>query len=122
MKICLLLNLSQTRNYPCWLLFDYGQMLKRIHLIKPAVWLKIHSVAGLTEKRGIVTTRPFRAPHHTISDAGLIGGGAVPRRAKCHWLIMAFFFLMNCRSLIAVFWRSYASHWKMDESQLVAPP
>jgi magnesium chelatase family protein len=33
----------------------------------------------LTEKRGIVTTRPFRAPHHTISDAGLIGGGAVPR-------------------------------------------
>ena len=40
---------------------------------------KIHSVAGLTEKRGLVTTRPFRAPHHTISDAGLIGGGTVPR-------------------------------------------
>jgi magnesium chelatase family protein len=40
---------------------------------------KIHSVAGLTDKRGLVTTRPFRAPHHTISDAGLIGGGAVPR-------------------------------------------
>jgi magnesium chelatase family protein len=40
---------------------------------------KIHSVAGLTEKRGLITTRPFRAPHHTISDAGLIGGGAVPR-------------------------------------------
>jgi magnesium chelatase family protein len=40
---------------------------------------KIHSVAGLTEKRGLVATRPFRAPHHTISDAGLIGGGQVPR-------------------------------------------
>jgi magnesium chelatase family protein len=40
---------------------------------------KIHSIAGLTEKRGLITTRPFRAPHHTISDAGLIGGGAVPR-------------------------------------------
>src|SRR5205085_3525568 len=40
---------------------------------------KIHSVAGLTEKRGLVTTRPYRAPHHTISDAGLIGGGALPR-------------------------------------------
>jgi magnesium chelatase family protein len=40
---------------------------------------KIHSVAGLTEKRGLVTTRPFRAPHHTISNAGLIGGGGVPR-------------------------------------------
>jgi magnesium chelatase family protein len=40
---------------------------------------KIHSVAGLTERRGLLSTRPFRAPHHTISDAGLIGGGAVPR-------------------------------------------
>ena len=40
---------------------------------------KIHSVAGLTEKRGLVSTRPFRAPHHTISDAGLIGGGTIPR-------------------------------------------
>jgi magnesium chelatase family protein len=40
---------------------------------------RIHSVAGLTERSGLVTRRPFRSPHHTISDAGLIGGGAVPR-------------------------------------------
>jgi magnesium chelatase family protein len=41
---------------------------------------KIHSVAGvLNGDDGLVTHRPFRAPHHTISDAGLIGGGAVPR-------------------------------------------
>jgi magnesium chelatase family protein len=40
---------------------------------------RIHSVAGLTERRGLVTRRPFRSPHHTISDAGLIGGGTVPR-------------------------------------------
>jgi magnesium chelatase family protein len=40
---------------------------------------KIHSVAGLTGRTGLVTVRPFRSPHHTISDAGLIGGGAVPR-------------------------------------------
>ena len=41
---------------------------------------KIHSVAGvLDSEAGLVTHRPFRAPHHTISDAGLIGGGAVPR-------------------------------------------
>jgi magnesium chelatase family protein len=40
---------------------------------------KIHSVAGLTGRAGLVTERPFRAPHHTISDAGLIGGGSVPR-------------------------------------------
>ena len=41
---------------------------------------KIHSVAGVLEAgTGLVGTRPFRAPHHTISDAGLIGGGTVPR-------------------------------------------
>jgi len=41
---------------------------------------KIHSVAGVLEAgAGLVGTRPFRSPHHTISDAGLIGGGVVPR-------------------------------------------
>jgi magnesium chelatase family protein len=41
---------------------------------------KIHSVANVLDaSAGLVTERPFRAPHHTISDAGLIGGGAVPR-------------------------------------------
>jgi magnesium chelatase family protein len=41
---------------------------------------KIHSVAGmLAPDQALVTRRSFRSPHHTISDAGLIGGGAVPR-------------------------------------------
>ena len=40
---------------------------------------RIHRVAGLTgDRTALVTTRPFRAPHQTLSDAGLIGGGHVP--------------------------------------------
>ncbi len=41
---------------------------------------KIHSVAGsLPPGESLIGTRPFRAPHHTISDAGIIGGGHVPK-------------------------------------------
>jgi magnesium chelatase family protein len=41
---------------------------------------KVYSVMGMMPKgHGLITTRPFRAPHHTISDAGLIGGGQNPK-------------------------------------------
>ncbi len=40
---------------------------------------KIHSVAGLTGKSGLITERPFKNPHHTTSQAGLIGGGSIPK-------------------------------------------
>ena len=62
-------------------------LAKRIPTIMPPMSLdeaiettRIHSVAGvLDSSRGLVSTRPYRSPHHTISDAGLIGGGAIPR-------------------------------------------
>jgi len=41
---------------------------------------KIHSIAGILRKdQALITERPFRSPHHTISDAALIGGGTIPR-------------------------------------------
>ena len=41
---------------------------------------RIHSVTGLLpSETGLTAARPFRAPHHTISDAGLVGGGSIPR-------------------------------------------
>ena len=62
-------------------------LAKRLPSILPPMSLnealettKIHSVAGiLNGKTGLVTTRPYRSPHHTISDAGLVGGGPYPQ-------------------------------------------
>ena len=61
-------------------------LARRLTTILPAMRLaealettRIHRVAGLTGARtALVTTRPCRAPHHTIADVGLIGGGQVP--------------------------------------------
>ena len=60
-------------------------LARRTPTIRPAMTLaealettRIHRVAGRTgDRSALVTTRPCRAPHHTISDAGLIGGGHV---------------------------------------------
>jgi magnesium chelatase family protein len=55
-------------------------ILPRMSLEEALETTKIHSVAGLLPSgSALVATRPFRTPHHTISDAGLIGGGAHPR-------------------------------------------
>ena len=55
-------------------------ILPNLSLEEAIATTKIHSVAGLLPPgAALVATRPFRSPHHTISDAGLIGGGNVPR-------------------------------------------
>ncbi len=59
---------------------------KRIPSILPPMTLqealettKIHSVIGNVESIGLMTQRPFRSPHHTISDVALVGGGQFPQ-------------------------------------------
>jgi magnesium chelatase family protein len=62
-------------------------LAKRLPTILPPLTLlealettKIHSVAGkLPENATLISRRPFRSPHHTISDAGLVGGGGIPQ-------------------------------------------
>lgn len=62
-------------------------LAKRIPTILPPITFeealettKIHSVAGILPKeKAILTERPFRSPHHTVSDAALVGGGSFPK-------------------------------------------
>ncbi|MGA2384557.1 MAG: YifB family Mg chelatase-like AAA ATPase [Gemmatimonadales bacterium] len=55
-------------------------ILPELSLAEALETTKIHSVAGLLAPgESLIATRPFRSPHHTISDAGLIGGGSYPR-------------------------------------------
>ncbi|MBD3414728.1 MAG: YifB family Mg chelatase-like AAA ATPase [Candidatus Aminicenantes bacterium] len=61
-------------------------MARRLPTIMPPMTFEeileatqIYSVSGLLGNRGAVVRRPFRSPHHTTSDAGLIGGGMIPK-------------------------------------------
>jgi magnesium chelatase family protein len=55
-------------------------ILPRLSLVEAIEVTRVHSVVGLLRpEEGLIAERPFRAPHHTVSDAGLAGGGAVPR-------------------------------------------
>jgi len=61
-------------------------LAKRLPSILPPLTLgealettKIHSVLGRVKERGLVHYRPFRSPHHTISDVALVGGGTYPQ-------------------------------------------
>lgn len=61
-------------------------LAKRLPSILPNMTLeealettKIHSIIGKTSKEGLIQERPFRSPHHTISDVALVGGGQYPQ-------------------------------------------
>jgi magnesium chelatase family protein len=56
-------------------------ILPELTLDEALMTTKIHSVAGMMagDRRGLLNTRPFRFPHHTISDVALIGGGSYPK-------------------------------------------
>jgi len=61
-------------------------LAKRLPSILPPLSLgealettKIHSILGRVKERGLIRQRPFRAPHHTISDVALVGGGSYPQ-------------------------------------------
>lgn len=64
-----------------------SMLAKRLPSILPRLTIeealevtKVHSIAGVLDRHSsLVVRRPFRAPHHTVSDAGLVGGQAMPR-------------------------------------------
>ena len=85
------LEIAAAGGHNCLLIGSPGtgktMLAKRLPTILPDLTLeealeitKIHSVAGiLPQNAPVITTRPFRSPHHTISTVALSGGGSVPR-------------------------------------------
>ena len=54
-------------------------ILPELHFEEALEVSKIHSVAGMLGNKNIITRRPFRSPHHTISKISLVGGGKIPK-------------------------------------------
>lgn len=73
----------------------------------------IHSIAGTLPEDGILTERPFRMPHHTISAVALTGGGQCHVPGRSAWRIAAFSIWMSFRSFSRRPWRYCDNRWRM---------
>lgn len=87
-------------------------LAKRLPSILPPMTLhealettKIHSVVGKVKNKGLMSQRPFRNPHHTISSAALVGGAVIHSQVKFPWHIMVFSFWMSSPNLNDVCWK-----------------
>ena len=95
-------------------------LARRLTTILPAMTLaeaiettRIHRVAGLTgDRTALVTTCPFRTHHQTLSDAGRIGGGHVPRPGDVSLAHHGGLFLDEWPSFAAMSSRSCANRWR----------
>lgn len=106
-----------------------SMMAKRLPGILPPLSLgeslettKIHSVAGkLGKDSSLIATRPFRSPHHTISQVAMVGGGANPQPGEISLAHHGVLFWMSYRNSTAVCSKCSGNLWKTATSPSHAP-